>query len=593
MTQLKGITEQELKAITIYRKDYAENTDDYCCAEYVDSETLLKVWESNKSEFLFKLFGDKLLIDIPIEYKKSYDDLLDEFYDKLNDKIKHKAANEFLDEYKKCFNEKRALREISDDEYYCFADLISDDSMITNIYSNSNFTFTSPKTHKKIRIESGCKIIKALGKVVDAFDLSKDRFEQFRIMQSQVLNQKTLNGTLTLSIHPLDYMTMSDNECGWESCMSWRYNGGYKQGTVEMMNSPYVVVAYLNSETPMNLYTGTPDNLLWSNKKWRSLFIVHEQFIASVKDYPYANDDLTKRAFEELRKLAETNLGWNYDENLCIKSFHDPIEINDKEFTFHFTTDMMYNDFGSRHCHFMCFNPNFDIDKENWEVPFYRQKRLAYARFEGPALYFNYSGPAQCMICGEVTDNFDNEGRLSCNACEEIFYCDCCEETCGEIHIVDDMRLCSYCYENHVRYCESCHESHYDENMREIYIVPKLSQEEQDKFRKRENERLSALFNTTRAIPENHKIVYINTGCPDLCLCDSGNCIEAWTNQFLIAGASIHAISLNWETFNFVYFEDLNEQTRKSYFSTVDPQEFRDIYTDSAIVIHSNIIEEI
>ena len=41
---------------------------------------------------------------------------------------------------------------------------------------------------------------------------------------------------------------MSDNNSGWESCMSWRNNGCYRRGTVEMMNSPYVIVAYLMLE---------------------------------------------------------------------------------------------------------------------------------------------------------------------------------------------------------------------------------------------------------------------------------------------------------------------------------------------------------
>ena len=35
--------------------------------------------------------------------------------------------------------------------------------------------------------------------------------------------------------------------------MSWADYGCYRQGTVEMMNSPLMVVAYLTAEEPMHM----------------------------------------------------------------------------------------------------------------------------------------------------------------------------------------------------------------------------------------------------------------------------------------------------------------------------------------------------
>ena len=76
--------------------------------------------------------------------------------------------------------------------------------------------------------------MRVLSKIATAYNLPG--FEDFRIAQSLVTNQANLKGYITLSIHPLDYMTMSDNNCGWDSCMSWQEEGCYRQGTVEMMN---------------------------------------------------------------------------------------------------------------------------------------------------------------------------------------------------------------------------------------------------------------------------------------------------------------------------------------------------------------------
>ena len=94
---------------------------------------------------------------------------------------------------------------------------------------------------------------------------SLEEFEDFRIKHSRILSEKEFIGRLSLSIHPLDFMTMSDNDSDWSSCMSWRTCGSYRRGTVEMMNSPCVVVAYLSASKPMVLDRGS--HFKWNIKK--------------------------------------------------------------------------------------------------------------------------------------------------------------------------------------------------------------------------------------------------------------------------------------------------------------------------------------
>jgi hypothetical protein len=103
------------------------------------------------------------------------------------------------------------------------------------------------KDGKVLKIRNGSRPMRSIRKIAESYGI--EGFEHFMNKHSECLNQKSLKGTVHMSIHPMDYMTMSDNNEGWESCMSWANDGCYKQGTVEMMNSPCAVVGYLESDS--------------------------------------------------------------------------------------------------------------------------------------------------------------------------------------------------------------------------------------------------------------------------------------------------------------------------------------------------------
>lgn len=128
--------------------------------------------------------------------------------------------------------------------------------------------------------------------------------EKCRIIHSQALNSTKIEGTLCLSIHPMDYITMSDNDYGWESCMTWTREdepGEYRTGTIEMMNSPSVVIAYIKGNKP---YHPLGNDEVWSNKKWRELFIVDKEFISGIRAYPYQEDEFEDIIIKELAAMA-------------------------------------------------------------------------------------------------------------------------------------------------------------------------------------------------------------------------------------------------------------------------------------------------
>lgn len=342
--------------------------------------------------------------------------------------------------------------------------LISTSTLVHNVFEDESFSLTLPNG-KVYTVQTGSKPMKALSKIANAFNLPY--FEDFRICHSLVHNQKKIKGDLTLSIHPLDYWTMSDNDCDWESCMNWRDCGGYRQGTIEMMNSPAVVVAYLKASEPMKI-----GDMGWTNKKWRQLFIVDKDVILGIKDYPYRNPKLSCEVAKWIKELAETNLGWKYNTeepehftyDIC---FSNPNYPNEEPFKFSFDSAHMYNDVGSLPWH-----------------PIYVGAEVHSSAINSPnsTYYYNYSGAAQCISCGEINPELLEDSYLCCPECEEsIKCCECgCYISFDEAYRMGDNYLCECCWDEYIKTCSYCDENDFSDNFVTVALLPRLD----DKTRK-------------------------------------------------------------------------------------------------------------
>lgn len=431
---LNKITSSEYEMIDTYRREYGD-IDGVCTTPMVSSETFLEYWKDNKQD-LCRLLGDNLIISKQFSYSKSMGAMTQEL-------------DQYFRTYQKCGREMRTGKDFWDafyswriDYFPAYATWSSDtksvdytalgknrvirdnlyalttlETLVRNTYDGPSFAIDLPNS-KELKINHGCKVMRVLAKIADAFHLPG--FEDFRICQSYVTNTKSLTGDLTLSIHPLDYMTMSDNECGWESCMSWKNGGCYRQGTIEMMNSPCVVVAYLSANEDMPI--GYDDE--WNSKKWRQLFIVNKQVILGIKAYPYQNSDITKQVMDWLKELAKTNMGWEYEQETPIKwSFGQSITEDNCTLTPQFVTDFMYNDIGALNYHYLYYNFE-NLKKDD---------------------YIHYSGESECVWCGGL-ENL-REDNLLCDECNNTIYC----TDCGIVLSEDEA-----CYFNGNPYCECC-----------------------------------------------------------------------------------------------------------------------------------------
>ena len=442
MFPISQLTEKDLDMIQC-------RTNCRCSTDY-----LLRFWNKNKKS-LFDLLDGQLIYSTHIEYSRSEDDMKNLIQTNLLDANKY----EFWSDYRELF---RAFNNCRCGNHPLIA-------KITNITELDNYDLRfygelfeylqydialnevklydwywdrlkeAPRlimpNGKTLNIVKGMRAMRVLKQLADGFGLRG--FEEFRIAHSQFHNDKTVNGTFCLSIHPLDFMTMSDNCEDWDSCMSWDNDGEYRQGTVEMMNSPYIICGYIQSDHN-KYYIGHGNS--WNSKRWRCLYLVHPEVIIAIRNYPWNNDEVSKFGLDILRDLAFKH---GYGE---------------------------YNDFTERFG--TTGSSQIEYTHGVWHIPF--RTRYMYndlhnsLGYKTPVLHINeeisFSGEAECIYCGEEFSYYEDFAySLECPSCASVAFCvecnsvirsgdDCFTSPLGEC-------LCSYCYEENYTACMDCNDT--------------------------------------------------------------------------------------------------------------------------------------
>ena len=314
------------------------------------------------------------------------------------------------------------------------------------------------------------KPMKILHRIVQEFDGPEDTFDAFRIWHSRQLNQKTVDGELCLSIHPLDYMTMSDNDNDWTSCMRWQTEttdapGDYRGGTVSCLNSPYILVAYLHN--PKHTYSS-----FWNSKQWRELFIVQDGIINEIKGYPFQDQYLTNTCLMWIKELAEKNLGWTYEneEINVVTEIKNPNDNTPILFTFNPGT-FMYNDMGTLDIH----RGRINLDKllGKYKLDQVHKENKIWKTF----IDIDYGGIATCMCCGkELYDDEIDSSCVLCADCDSISRCPHCGRAiyeCDDKYWVEEYNdyICEECWENCCGWDNFTDEPHLAEELTPIYVL--------------------------------------------------------------------------------------------------------------------------
>lgn len=416
-----------------------EYVSNYSGAEPQSIEKILDYWNKKKKKLL-KVFGNQLRISIPIdthqETSKSFSQKIRAVYSPLFFYDEQDILNFtedprnhlFLNSLKFWFKEPDMLT-LGIPQLKKINRLLSIDN-VTRGCIDENFIFTGGtiKNQKKdLKIPIKTKTMRAIRKVLEYYGYKDyNLFDKWRDDISVAGSDKKVSTNLVFSIHPIDYMTMSDNGCGWSSCMSWIENGGYSTGTIEMLNSNMAIVVYTESRRDFIL-----NDKKIPNKSWRTLMFVCPEIAIVGKNYPYQSDFLAKQCLDYFQKIAKENVNWDYKFKKQL--YKDMIHSHSNEYIkndFYRLSDSKHHKIYT-YMNIMYHDMICDHYTDYWCSRNYVKKNL----------YLNLSGKATCMCCGEPIDKYDNDNistsKKYCYDCEKDFKC----EKCGRLSVENKDKL--------------------------------------------------------------------------------------------------------------------------------------------------------
>ena len=436
--------------------------------EYSDTHTrhFLRFWGEEKEPF-YRAFNSNFILKKEVYITKPLEDMQNEIAAMI-----HKGTDESKEAEKFYYGFQKKIDELFDWREYenstartvLYSLVTNNDMLAKNVYTGRDFTLEGKYTvdGRDLRINSGAKTVKLIGKVAKALGCDEG-FETYRQLHSQVLNQKRLKGNLCLSIHPMDFITMSDNDCGWSSCMAWMEEpGDYRLGTIEMMNSPYVIIAYLETGEDMWI---SGEGYVWNDKKWRQLYVVTPELILGNKQYPYVNDELQGLCINWVRDLMQKTPGYGpYDEEAIQLRNNNYNIVKDMRVQFNLHFNYMYNDIYDTRLAYVAYDRLKD-----WLV---EGNRDWYGK--------NLSGAAVCTNCGvEIEPESVDPRSVNCHSCSGSWQCEHChswQSNYEPSYGVDGMEVCEYCYYEDSESCEVCGERTFE--IKHIYMQIMTDNEE-------------------------------------------------------------------------------------------------------------------
>lgn len=458
------LTEEDKTKIQNFICNYGINKE-----HFIGLEKWLQNW-SHSNQKLYKLLGNQFIKSIDFTYNKTESELRSEVWHWLDSSKFKESYHNF---YHNIIIPLYADDKINDDARAGF-------NHITDVSTFVNDTIFYPfkiklEGKKCLQIPANMKPMRAFQKIITYFkdEFNFEGFEEFRLKHSVILNDKVIKGRMCFSIHPLDFLTMSDNDNNWTSCMSWTDEGCYHIGTVEMMNSNNVLCCYIENEKNPYIFAKNDDqrkegdSFVWNNKLWRNLVYVTKDIIMAGKAYPYRRDELSISLIKYVVEFAKENLGWTYqfgpekyqdmqyiNTSYSMNRAKDYMHMSPRKHNIMWDTRGMYNDMLNDHhsTTYWCYRNKVNHNK-----------------------VISVSGKAPCLCCGDsvieyndydgcydYNERYTNTGNVICNSCLNNFICVSCQSSTikqNAYHISVngyDMCICENCFKKKVRICPDC-----------------------------------------------------------------------------------------------------------------------------------------
>ena len=324
---------------------------------------------------------------------------------------------------------------------------------------------------------SGLKLGMKLLRAFKFFIYDKAMLEQVQNEASMLIQEDKIEGNLYLSVHPLDFLSSSENTYNWRSCHA--LDGEYRCGNLSYMCDKSTVICYLAVEDKK--LPRFPESVPWNSKKWRMLlhFSDNWDMIFAGRQYPFfsreALDIVTNKILINT-KLSSANYYWSDWTNFSLTSIIDTVINEEMYITGRYIPvngklvkieDIVQDKIGGKH-----YN---DILHSSVYQPYYTKRRQKdsfndiYDKVYVKGLKFHIGSITNCLHCGnhaidlygmmvcadcdrDYFYNFDtDEDYIICACCGNRYYLDC-SYSIGD----SDEYFCESCYQNYAGYCCRC-----------------------------------------------------------------------------------------------------------------------------------------
>ena len=137
-------------------------------------------------------------------------------------------------------------------------------------------------------------VITAGSKLVRAFKYFVSNEDTLKVIQDEaslIIQENKIEGYLRLSVHPLDFLSLSENTHKWRSCHA--LDGDFCAGNLSYMTDTSTIIAYLCKEKEEKLPRFDPE-VPWNSKYWRMLlhFSADKLMIFAGRQYPFYHKNI-------------------------------------------------------------------------------------------------------------------------------------------------------------------------------------------------------------------------------------------------------------------------------------------------------------
>lgn len=296
---------------------------------------------------------------------------------------------------------------------------------------------------------------------------------QVQQLASAIIAEDKVEGYPCISVHPLDYLSISENNYNWRSCHA--LDGDYKAGNLSYMCDKSTIICYIKGEDDNTILPRFPDTVPWNSKKWRMLFFLADEHNAlyAGRQYPFILDNamyiFRDILFQLLNYQPYRWSDWHNDkldryqykdgsgEYMEFTHSQAQIPIGGK---FYNEYDLITDVEGSRHYD--------DLLYSSYYTPYYSWRTSSRA-----PIHFTLGSKVRCICCDDKPP-VDNE--MVCQRCGEKHHifkpyvtCDCCgieipeDEACyikgGTVPVCED------CFITEVYSCQMCGATYYRNEM--------------------------------------------------------------------------------------------------------------------------------